>query len=99
MREDAVYEFCFGSFKRFGDREALNELRYLRADRINTGLIGLAPLIDDDAALLDFDLGTFQPDILDIPNDPDRKDHAIHRCFVRLAALLDGCNDATAVLL
>ena len=47
------------------------------ADRIDAGLAGAQPLVDDDMGALDLDLGAFEADILDIADDADGQDHPV----------------------
>src|SRR6185369_17903758 len=59
------------------------------ADRIEAGLAGAQPFVDDDMGALDFRLSVFEADILDIADDADRQDHALDRDVGALAVCLD----------
>ena len=59
------------------------------ADRVDAGLAGAQPFVDDDVAALDLDPGAFEADVLDIADDADRQDHALDGDLERLAAGLD----------
>src|SRR5262249_23312289 len=67
------------------------------ADRVDSGLVRLKPLIDDDMRLLDADLGALEAEILDIADDADGKDDALRLDLARLAAGLDRGNDALGI--
>ncbi len=58
-------------------------------DRVKAGLAGAQPLIYDDMRAVDFRLGAFEADILDVADDADREDHALDGDVVALAAGLD----------
>src|SRR6185437_1839587 len=49
------------------------------ADGPDAGRTGGAPFVDDDVGFLDLHARLLQPDVLDIADDADGKDHAIHR--------------------
>ena len=53
------------------------------ADGIDAGLAGAAEVVDHDMGAVDLHLGAFEPDILDIADDADRRDHAIDRDLLR----------------
>ena len=66
------------------------------ADRIDAGLAGAQPFIDDDMGALDHDAGALEPDVLDIADDADGEDDALDARLERLAAGLDPRRDRVA---
>jgi len=48
------------------------------ADRIDAGLAGAQPLIEDDVASIDCDPGVFDADIFDIADDANGEDDALN---------------------
>src|SRR5205823_5110738 len=68
-------------------------------DRVKARLPGAQPFIDDDMGALDFRLGAFEADILDIADDADREDDALDRNVGALAAGLDLRRDAAIAAL
>ena len=69
------------------------------ADRIDAGLAGAQPFVDDDVAALDLHAGAFEADALDIADDADRQDHPLDGDLERLAAGLDLRGDVVAAAL
>jgi hypothetical protein len=48
------------------------------ADRVDAGLAGAQPFVDDDVAPVDGDTGVFEADGFDIGDNPDGKDDALN---------------------
>jgi len=47
------------------------------ADRVDAGLAGAKPFIDDDVAPFDLDTGVFEPDAFDVADNADGEDDAL----------------------
>src|SRR5205085_10317596 len=63
------------------------------ADCIDAGHIGATEAIYQDRPLVNLDAQRFEPEILDVASDTDRRDHAVDGDFLSLAALLDRRGD------
>ena len=69
------------------------------ADSINPKLTGAQPFVDDDMAALYLYSGAIQAEVLDIPDNADRQDHALDDHLERLAADLDPGDDIVLALI
>ncbi len=69
------------------------------AQRIDVGFARESPLVDHDVGLLDLHLGALEAEVLDIPHDADRRDHAIHGDLLAFAADRDRRRHVVGALL
>ena len=68
------------------------------ADGVDARHTGLAERVDDDATAVGLHAEFFQPELFDIADHADRGDDALDFKRLRLAALLDGGDDAVGFL-
>ena len=69
------------------------------ADGVDAGHVGLAVAVDHDAAAVGLDAEFFEPEVLDVADHADRRDHPLELDRLRLLAVVDGGDDAVGLLL